>query len=283
MPRQLKTLFAFVSILALCGVTAFAETLDFPNKGDLLFRITIPDDWEPDQDDDEVVEATSPDEHLSLSIWELDSKDDAKNIEQELKDQLKDHAKKIKIDGKPQEAHPGGLDGMLYQGTAVDKEDDEPIDFFALVITTKTRAAVVFIEADREAPKEEVAQLDLILKSITPPGGKILLRAALALDKDTRRTKKFTTDAPQIYAFYVGLALKEGDELKGAWLADDVGDAAPKNSKIGEASIKAKTATDSGAFSLSKPTNGWPPGKYRIEISVNDKVVEKLKFTIAEP
>jgi len=278
----MKMVFAVVSILALAGAQARSETLDFPNKGDLFFRITIPDDWEPDQDDDEVVEATSPDEHLSLSIWELDSKDDAEN-EQELKDQLKDHAKKIKIDGKPQAALPGGLDGLLYKGTAVDKEDDEPIDFFALVITTKTRAAVVFIEADREAPKEEVAQLDSILKSITPPGGKKLLRAALALDKDTRPTKKFTTDAPQIYAFYVGLSLKEGDELKGAWLADDVGDAAPKNSKIGEASIKAKSATDSGAFSLSKPTNGWPPGKYRIEISVNDKVVEKLRFTIAEP
>lgn len=279
----MRRLFAVVSILALAGAPAAAETLDFPNKGDLLFRITIPDDWEPDQDDDEVVEATSPDEHLSLSIWELDSREDAENLEEELKDQLKDHAKKIKIAGKPQKVQPAGMDGLIYKGTAVDREDDTEIKFFALVLTTKKRAAVVFIEADSETPQEEADQLEKILDSITPPGGKKLLRAALALDKDTRPTKKFTTDAPQIYAFYVGLALTEGDTLKGAWLADDVGDAAPKNSKIGEASIKAKSATDSGAFSLSKPTNGWPPGKYRIEISVNDKVVEKLKFTIAEP
>ena len=34
---------------------------------------------------------------------------------------------------------------------------------------------------------------------------------------------------------------------------------------------------------LSKPTNGWPVGKYRMEISVNDKLAEPLKFSIAQP
>ncbi len=33
-----------------------------------MFQITIPDSWSPDSDEDDVVEATSPDENVSLSI-----------------------------------------------------------------------------------------------------------------------------------------------------------------------------------------------------------------------
>ena len=38
--------------------------------------------------------------------------------------------------------------------------------------------------------------------------------------------------------------------------------------------------TDGGVFSLSKPTKGWPVGKYRVEIYVNDKLADTVKFTV---
>ena len=38
--------------------------------------------------------------------------------------------------------------------------------------------------------------------------------------------------------------------------------------------------TDDGDLSLRKPTKGWPVGKYRFEIYVNDKLVTTTRFTI---
>jgi len=111
-------------------------------------------------------------------------------------------------------------------------------------------------------------------------GGK-LLRAAVAVDQDTEPTNHFSADTPKIYAFYLGEALKAGDKLRGVWIAEDVGTAAPKNTKIDEASIIAKSATDKGAFSLSKPDKGWPTGNYRIEIYVGEKLADTVKFKIS--
>ncbi len=277
----MKLILSSALLLTFFSLTSTAKTLQFPNKGAAMFSITIPDDWEPEKDDDEVVEATSPDEHIYLSIWELESKKEIKTLGKDLVELLKDHAKKIKLEGEPQEAHPGGLDGLLFKGSALDKTDDHAIDFFALLISTDKKVAVLFIEADADTPKEEADKLQKILASISPPGGKKLLKAAIAVDQDTPPTDSFTPDVKQLQAFYVGIALKAGDKISGVWIAEDVGDAAPKNTKIDEsASVTIKDPTEGGAFSLSKPDNGWPIGKYRFEISVNGKLAQTVKFTI---
>jgi hypothetical protein len=85
---------------------------------------------------------------------------------------------------------------------------------------------------------------------------------------------------PKIYALWKGEALKAGDSVRAVWIAEDVGNIAPKNSKITEAFVMAEKSDDSGAFGLARPTDGWPVGKYRLEIYVGDKLAERMKFTI---
>ncbi|MCE9519914.1 MAG: hypothetical protein K8R87_10225 [Verrucomicrobia bacterium] len=145
-----------------------AKQMHFPEKGDAMFTITIPDAWEPEKDDDNILEATSPDEHIYLAVWELESKKDLKNLGNDIENLLKDHAKNIKLDGEPVEAKPGGMDGLLFKGHAKDKEDDSKIEFFALLIITEEKAAVLYIEAAEDTPEEESAKLEKILKSIKP-------------------------------------------------------------------------------------------------------------------
>jgi outer membrane usher protein FimD/PapC len=41
-----------------------------------------------------------------------------------------------------------------------------------------------------------------------------------------------------------------------------------------------KGDTDAGDFNFSKPTKGWPVGKYRVEVYVNDELAATTKFTI---
>ena len=68
-PLKMKIISALAAIFALSGVSSFAKTLHFPNKGDTMFNITIPDDWEPEKDDDEVDDAD--DGRDACGVWRL--------------------------------------------------------------------------------------------------------------------------------------------------------------------------------------------------------------------
>jgi outer membrane usher protein FimD/PapC len=109
------------------------------------------------------------------------------------------------------------------------------------------------------------------------------VEAAIAVDKDTKPTDTFDATVPKLYAFFRSTGTSKDDKFRGVWIADDVGGAAPANTKIDEASLAADQDNFYGAFSLTKPTNGWPPGKYHIDIYVNDDLATTVKFTIAAP
>lgn len=116
--------------------------------------------------------------------------------------------------------------------------------------------------------------------SISVRAGDKILHATLAVDKESKPTTEFAPDVAQIHAFYIGDAVKAGDKIRAVWIAEDVGDTAPKGTKIDEATLTAAKDNPSDAFSLSKPTKGWPLGKYKVEIYDNDKLAETLHFTI---
>lgn len=124
----------------------------------------------------------------------------------------------------------------------------------------------------------------LRVQAAPPDAGseKKLLRAAVAVDKDTKPTDTFSSTVPKLWAFWIGDGVKAGDKIRGVWIAEDVGDAAPADTKIDEVSLTATKDKDSGAFSLSKPTKGWPVGEYRVEIYIGDTLAETVKFEIEE-
>jgi hypothetical protein len=51
---------------------------------------------------------------------------------------------------------------------------------------------------------------------------------------------------------------------------------------VEETSATAEEPRASGTFTLSKPTNDWPVGKYRVEFYQGDQLVETLKFEIVK-
>ena len=73
---------------------------------------------------------------------------------------------------------------------------------------------------------------------------------------------------------------KNGDKVRGVLIAEDVGDAAPANTKVFDKTLTIEGDTEAGDFNFSMPTNGWPVGKYRVEIYVNDELATTTKFTI---
>ena len=110
--------------------------------------------------------------------------------------------------------------------------------------------------------------------------GKFKVEAAIAVDQDTKPTTTFAANVPKLYAFFRTQGTHGGDKLRGVWIAEDVGDAAPKETKIDEATLTADQDDFYGAFSLTKPTKGWPVGKYRVEIYAGDDLATTAKFSI---
>src|SRR5205085_4581669 len=110
--------------------------------------------------------------------------------------------------------------------------------------------------------------------------GDVEVEATMMTEPHGRELTAYTADAPRLYATFKTKGASDGDKIRAVWIADDVGDAAAKGTKIDEKTLKMEGDTEDGVFSLSKPTNGWPVGKYRVEIYVNDELVTKLKFTI---
>lgn len=108
----------------------------------------------------------------------------------------------------------------------------------------------------------------------------IKVEAVMAEDKDSEPTDVFGADTPELFAFFTSEGTKKGDKFRAVWTAEDVGDAADANTKIDEATLTADQDDFRGSFSLTKPTDGWPEGKYRVDIYVGDKLATTVKFTI---
>jgi len=96
-------------------------------------------------------------------------------------------------------------------------------------------------------------------------------------------TTTFTPDTEKIYALFATEGAKKGDKLRGVLIAEDVGDVAPPNTKVLETKLDVEGDTDDGDFNFSKPTKGWPLGKYRVEINLNENAepAASAKFTVA--
>ena len=90
----------------------------------------------------------------------------------------------------------------------------------------------------------------------------------------------FASNTPKLYAIFKTEGAKTGDKIRGVLIAEDVGDVAPANTKVLETILNVEGDTEAGDFSFSRPTNGWPVGKYRVEVYVNDELATAAKFTI---
>ena len=110
--------------------------------------------------------------------------------------------------------------------------------------------------------------------------GDVKIKVVMSTGPEDDPTMTFAADTPKIFALFKTKGLRDGDKLRGVWIAEDVGDVAPKETKIDEKTLNAEGDTDDGEFSLSKPTKGWPVGKYRFEIYVGDDLAKTVKFTI---
>lgn len=107
----------------------------------------------------------------------------------------------------------------------------------------------------------------------------VAVDAMMTAGPNGREITAYTADAQKLYATFKTKGVSQGDKIRAVWIADDVGDAASPGTKIDEETLDAKGDME-GEFSLSRPSPGWPLGKYHVEIYVSDQLATKLHFEI---
>ena len=105
------------------------------------------------------------------------------------------------------------------------------------------------------------------------------VEAYITNNPEAERASIFSLETHTFYAMFKAKGLSPGDKIRGVWIADDVGDAAPANFKIQESTLTAQDATMNAQFSMTKP-GAWPRGDYHVEIYVNDQLATKVKFSV---
>ena len=113
--------------------------------------------------------------------------------------------------------------------------------------------------------------------------GNVKIKGMLTDRPGGRPMTSFPSDTPRLYVLFKTTGMNGGDKIRALWTAIDVGEAAPPNTSVDDRTLIADGDTDDGEFSVSKPTDGWPPGKYRVEIYVNDQIAASMQFTVETP
>jgi len=75
--------------------------------------------------------------------------------------------------------------------------------------------------------------------------------------------------------------LPEQAKVCAVWIAENVGEAAPPNYKVGEANVVAGSSDPSGTFTLSRPDKGWPLGDYKVEFYLDKTLIEAIGLKIS--
>jgi hypothetical protein len=106
------------------------------------------------------------------------------------------------------------------------------------------------------------------------------LEASVSTSSDGDALKTISADALQIVARWKGHGLRKNAKIRAVWIAQDTG-VAPVDFKVDEASAVAPVSNAFGKFTLSRPSDGWAPGKYRIEFYVDAELSDTVELTIA--
>lgn len=286
---MLKPVLILLAASSFLAGSTFAKTVKLPSEKSPIATLTFPDDWNPEEIDNGFA-GESPDGAVYIAAVAVGSE---KGLKAEIDDTfafLKEH--NVELDKASKKESKFDLNGteateLIFRG----KDEDGPTAVSITFVPVGKKLVVFTYWVTIAKEKEHQPEVGKIVNSLKATGAaaatvkasasKPKVESVIAIDKDTKPASTFASDVPELHAFFRSTGTKQGDELRGLWIAEDVGEAAPANTKIDEAKINADQADFFGAFSISKPTKGWPVGKYRVEIYAGNELATTVKFAIA--
>lgn len=106
------------------------------------------------------------------------------------------------------------------------------------------------------------------------------LEASVSTSSDGDPLSIISADALQIVARWRAHGVRENVKIRADWIAEDVGDIAPAEYKIDEATAVATSSDATGTFTLERPEDGWAPGRYRVEFYLGNALSDTVRVTI---
>jgi len=102
----------------------------------------------------------------------------------------------------------------------------------------------------------------------------------LSDEKGGAAKKVFAPNTAKIFLTARLADVKAGSKLKAVWIAQKT-KVAPPDYAIDSTELTGGDSMNLTTFSMSKPTAGWPPGDYRVELSINGKAAGTVRFSVA--
>lgn len=93
-------------------------------------------------------------------------------------------------------------------------------------------------------------------------------------------TDVISTDALQIVARWRVHRELGTAKVRAVWIAEDTGGIVSADYRIDEATAVATPPESVGTFTLSRPSDGWAVGKYRVEFYLQNALVSTQRITI---
>ena len=104
--------------------------------------------------------------------------------------------------------------------------------------------------------------------------------AMVTTDKYSRDEKAvFPTDFPRIFAVYQ-IDAAHGTKVKAVWIAEKVPGLEAKSKITESESTFSAKGEYMGAFSCPRPAQGWAPGSYVVELSLDGALRKTLAFRV---
>lgn len=108
------------------------------------------------------------------------------------------------------------------------------------------------------------------------------LSIAAARTANGKPETTYRSTAQQIVVHWRGENLPPGSVVRIAWIAEDVGDIVDPNFVIDQDETVVPSPTFSARFTISRPSDGWAAGKYRVDLFVDDLLRDTLGITIGD-
>lgn len=105
------------------------------------------------------------------------------------------------------------------------------------------------------------------------------LEVSVSTSSDGDPLDVVSADALQIVARWRGHGLRKNAKIRAVWIAQDTG-VAPVGFKVDEATAVAPISNAFGKFTLSRPSDGWATGKYRVEFYVDGELIDTVDLRI---
>jgi hypothetical protein len=134
------------------------------------------------------------------------------------------------------------------------------------------RISLELVERPKIMPRPEVKS-DAVPKQLS---------VSLAKGRFGKAITTFSSSTSEIYARWQGRRLRQRAKVKAVWIAENIGEDFPQDYKVDEASTVTETPSAHGAFTLTRPEDGWALGDYRVEFYVDDVLVDVVKLKIVE-